>query len=85
MNKRQRIRLSLIFIMSLLFPAFFYYMSPYLVIFATLDGIVSGSIMLFCLQFLCALFWDDPFAAGYVQPVVFRRSSLVCPPKKLRG
>jgi polyferredoxin len=54
-NKRQKIRRSILIITFLLFPAIFYYLSPYLIIEGTLKGIISGSFIYFILLFLSAL------------------------------
>jgi polyferredoxin len=67
MTTRQKIRLSIVLIAFFLFPAIFYYMSPYLIIDASLKGIISGSFILFTLQFLSALIIGRAFC-GWVCP-----------------
>lgn len=74
---RQRIRYSMIFILFLLFPAIFYYMSPYIIIDGTIHGVITGSFILFSLQFITALILGRLFCgwicpAGGVQEAVFR-------------
>ena len=67
MTKRQKIRILITLISFFLFPALFYYMSPYLIIDASLKGIISGSFILFTLQFLSALIIGRAFC-GWVCP-----------------
>ena len=67
MTKRQKIRISIILVTFFLFPALFYYMSPYLIIDSSLKGIISGSFILFTLQFLSALIVGRAFC-GWVCP-----------------
>jgi ferredoxin-type protein NapH len=64
---RQKIRKALIMISFLLFPATFFYFSPYLVIAATLQGIIAGSMLMFALQFVSGLFLGRAFC-GWVCP-----------------
>ncbi|MBL7201717.1 MAG: 4Fe-4S binding protein [Anaerolineae bacterium] len=60
MNKqqaaRQRIRKALIIVSLLLFPVIMNYLSPYVIIDGASQGIVNGSLIVFGLQFLSALF-----------------------------
>lgn len=81
---RQRIRQALLLISLLIFPATLYYFSPYLIIMGASEGIVAGSMIVFGLMFLSALFvgrlWCGWFCpAGAVQaiamPVNNRRTS----------
>lgn len=67
MTKRQKIRILITLISFFLFPALFYYMSPYLIIDASIKGIISGSFILFILQFLSALIIGRAFC-GWVCP-----------------
>lgn len=66
-KKRQNIRKTIILTSFFIFPAVFFYMSPYLIIDATLKGIISGSFILFSLQFLSAVFLGRAFC-GWVCP-----------------
>jgi ferredoxin-type protein NapH len=53
---RQRIRKGLIIVSLLLFPVIMNYLSPYVIIDGASQGIVNGSLIVFGLQFLAALF-----------------------------
>ncbi|MBN2006069.1 MAG: 4Fe-4S binding protein [Anaerolineae bacterium] len=53
---RQRVRKTLIIISLLLFPVIMNYLSPYVIIDGASQGIVNGSLIVFGLQFLSALF-----------------------------
>jgi ferredoxin-type protein NapH len=65
--KRQKIRKAIIFISFLLFPATFYYLSPYLIIDGTLNGIITGSFLFFTLLFISSLFLGRAFC-GWLCP-----------------
>ena len=56
MAKRQRTRSALILISLLLFPIIMNYLSPYVIIDGAMNGIVNGSLIVFGLLFLSALF-----------------------------
>jgi ferredoxin-type protein NapH len=56
MKTRQKIRKGLILFSFFLFPAIFYYLSPFLILQASSKGIVNGSFVLFVLMFISALF-----------------------------
>lgn len=66
-NRRQKIRKTLLILTFLFFPAIFYYLSPYLIIEATLNGIISGSFIVFSLMFLSSLFLGRAYC-GWVCP-----------------
>ena len=53
---RQRIRKGLIIVSLLLFPVIMNYLSPYVIIDGASQGIVNGSLIMFGLQFVAALF-----------------------------
>jgi polyferredoxin len=65
--RRQKIRKSLLIITFLLFPAIFYYLSPYLIIEGTLKGIISGSFIYFLLLLAGALLLGRAYC-GWVCP-----------------
>lgn len=65
--KRQKVRKTIVLISFLLFPVTLYYLSPYLIIQAGMDGIVSGSFIFFILLFLGSLFFGRAYC-GWVCP-----------------
>ena len=81
---RQRIRRALLLVSLLLFPVTIYYFSPYLIVMGASEGIVNGSMIVFGLMFLSALFvgrlwcgWACPAGAlqAVAMPVNNRRLS----------
>ena len=54
--RRQHVRKLIGFLALLLFPATIFYMSPYLSVRGAAMGVVTGSVLFFCLLFLSALF-----------------------------
>ncbi len=66
---------------SFFFLRHFYYMSPYLIIDASLKGIISGSFILFTLQFLSALLFGRAFC-GWVCPAGGAQESIMFVLKK---
>ena len=52
----------------LLFPIIIFYFSPYLIILGALEGIASGSVVMFSLQFLFSLFFGRSLC-GYICPL----------------
>lgn len=67
MSIRQKIRKAIILISFFLFPATFFYMSPYLIVEAAAEGIINGSFVMFSLMFLSALILGRGFC-GWVCP-----------------
>ncbi|HEX3046516.1 MAG TPA: 4Fe-4S dicluster domain-containing protein [Bacillota bacterium] len=65
--KRQKIRKALIIISFLLFPVTLNYLSPYLIIEGTAQGIITGSFLVFGILFLSSLFMGRAFC-GWVCP-----------------
>lgn len=65
--KLQSIRKALLLISMLLFPVTLYYFSPFLIIVGGFKGIITGSVLLFALQFLSALFLGRAFC-GWICP-----------------
>lgn len=53
---RQRIRVGLLYLSLLLFPATLYYFSPILIIQSSMEGIINASFLSFGLMFLSSLF-----------------------------
>lgn len=66
--KRQNIRITLMIISFLLFPITIYYFSPYLIVMGAITGIVTGSFIIFLLQFIFSLFSGRAFC-GYICPL----------------
>lgn len=65
MVKRQNVRKTLVMATFLLFPVIIFYFSPYLIVVGALKGVVAGSLIMFTLQFLSALFFGRAFC-GYI-------------------
>lgn len=61
--KRQNLRKLLLIISLLLFPITMWYMSPYLIIQGALEGIVSGSFIVFCCMLVGSLFFGRLFCS----------------------
>lgn len=66
-NRRQRIRKIFLIITFLLFPAIFYYLSPYLIVQGTIEGIITGSFLTFALMFISSLLLGRAYC-GWVCP-----------------
>jgi ferredoxin-type protein NapH len=54
--RRQRYRKALLYLSLLLFPATLYYFSPALILQSASEGVINGSMIVFGLMFLSALF-----------------------------
>lgn len=65
--KRQLSRKILSLIMFVLFPVTYYYFSPYLIIMGALEGIVTGSLIVFAALFASSLFLGRVFC-GWICP-----------------
>lgn len=75
MKKRQKVRLAIILVSFFLFPAFYYYFSPYLILDAAAQGIVNGSFVIFLMLFLTSLFLGRGFC-GWLCPAAGCQESL---------
>lgn len=64
---RQRIRKGITIVTFMVFPAIFFYMSPYLSIMGAVMGIVSGSLLYFGLLFLISLVLGRAYC-GWICP-----------------
>jgi len=72
---RQRLRAAVILFSFFLFPVTYYYFSPYLIIQATLEGVINGSLLLFGSLFLLSLFLGRAFC-GCVCPAAGAQEAL---------
>lgn len=68
MKKRQRVRAALLITALLLFPITMYYFSPYLIVQGAIEGVVSGSMVVFALQFISGIFFQRVFCS-YMCPM----------------
>ena len=59
--KRQNVRKLLLIISMLLFPVTIWYMSPYLIIQGAMEGIVTGSFIVFVLMLLGSVLFGRLF------------------------
>lgn len=66
--KRQNIRKLLLIISMLLFPITIWYMSPYLIVRGAMEGIVSGSFIVFVCMLLGSVFFGRAFC-GWLCPM----------------
>lgn len=66
--KRQNLRKLLLIISLLLFPVTIWYMSPYLIIRGAMEGIVSGSFIVFVCMLLGSVFFGRIFC-GWLCPM----------------
>lgn len=76
MKARQKLRNGIILLSFFLFPAFFYYFSPVVIIRATMNGVINGSFIVFVVLFIISLVlgraycgWMCP--AGGCQEAIF--------------
>src|SRR3990172_3947040 len=67
MKKRQKIRRGIILVSFFLFPAIFYYMSPYLIVEATINHTINGSLLVFLSLFTFSLILGRAFC-GWICP-----------------
>ena len=66
-TKRQRIRKTILIITFLLFPAIFYYLSPYLIVEGTSKRIIAGSFIAFVFMFISSIILGRAYC-GWVCP-----------------
>jgi ferredoxin-type protein NapH len=64
---RQKLRNGIILFSFFLFPAFFYYLSPVVIIRATLNGVINGSFIVFVLLFINSLVLGRAYC-GWICP-----------------
>ncbi|MBP1754187.1 MAG: 4Fe-4S binding domain/4Fe-4S dicluster [Firmicutes bacterium] len=61
--KRQNVRKLIIISSMLLFPITIYYFSPYVIIQGALEGVITGSFIVFCAMLLGGIFFGRLFCA----------------------
>ena len=66
--KRQNIRKLLLIISMLLFPVTIWYMSPYLIIQGAMEGIVTGSFIVFAFMLFGSILFGRLFC-GWICPM----------------
>ncbi len=66
--KRQNVRKALVILSFLLLPITMWYLSPYLIIQGAMDGIVSGSFIVFITLLIIAIFFGR-FFCGWICPM----------------
>lgn len=64
---RQRIRKALVILAFLSFPVTMNFLSPYVIIYGAMNGIVNGSLIMFGLMFISSLFLGRAWC-GWVCP-----------------
>ncbi len=74
--KRQGLRKTIIFTSSFLFPAIFYYLSPYVPIQGGFDGVIVGSLMVFAGMFIQSLLLGRAYC-GWVCPVAGMQDAII--------
>lgn len=67
-KKRQNLRKAFLIIMFLIFPVVLNFLSPYLIVVGAMQGIISGSFILFGLLFIVSLFSGRAYC-GWLCPV----------------
>ncbi len=85
---RKRIRVITTTLCLLLFPAIFYYLSPVIPLGASIEGIISGSLIVFASLFILSLFFGRLFCSyvcpgGTIQDLVRKANDKTFPRKKL--
>lgn len=73
---RQNIRKLILIISLLLFPITIWYMSPYLIIQGAMEGIVSGSFIIFVCMLLGSIFFGRIFC-GWLCPMGIQVSDTI--------
>jgi len=82
---RQKLRKGIILFTFLMFPAIFYYFSPYLIIMGVSEGIVSGSFIVFTVLFLSALFLGRGFCGWFCPMAGIQEASFSARDKKVNN
>jgi polyferredoxin len=87
-SKFSRVRKGMLLISMLLFPIVLNYLSPYVIIMASSEGIMNGSMILFVTQFVTAIFFGRMWCGwlcpgGAVQEFAFDANSKPINPRKV--
>ena len=85
MKKRQKVRRAIVFIMFLLFPVVLNYLSPYVIIDGAMEGMVSGSMLLFGVLLVGSLFLGRWWCAWLCPGAGMQESCTLFVAKKARG
>ena len=85
MKKRQKVRRAIVFIMFLLFPIVLNYLSPYVIIDGAMEGLVSGSMLLFGLLLVGSLFLGRWWCAYLCPAAGMQEACTVFVSKKPKG
>ena len=86
--KRQCVRKLIIIVSLLLFPITIWYMSPYLIIQGAMEGIVSGSFIVFVCMLVGSVFFGRIFCGwpcpmGGMQECLFQTKKNVFPARSV--
>jgi len=85
MKTRQKIRKGIILFSFFLFPAVFYYLSPALIIQATVQGIANGSLVLFAIMFVSSLFLGRAYCGWICPGAGCQEAVFIARDKKVKG
>jgi len=83
--KRQVFRKNIIFFSFLFFPFTVFYFSPFLIIWASMYGILCGSMILFAIQFLSSLLFGRAFCSWVCPGAGIQQCCVVVTKKKARN
>lgn len=84
-SNQQTIRKRLIFFSFLLFPFTVFFFSPFLIVWASIYGILCGSMVLFAIQFLSSLFFGRAFCSWVCPGAGIQECCTVITTKKARN
>jgi ferredoxin-type protein NapH len=85
MTLRQRIRRTTILLVFLLFPLIINYLSPYLIIAGSAQGIINGSLLFFALLFIFSLVFGRAFCGWACPGTGLGEALILAQPKAARG
>lgn len=84
-QKQQIIRKRIVFFSFLAFPFTVFYFSPFLIVWASIYGILCGSMVLFLLQFLSSFFFGRAFCSWICPGAGIQECCSVITKKKARN